>query len=200
MTTSIRSLALAGSAGFGLSLLSALPAGAHTLPATTLAGSALAAGVLHPLMGLDHLLLLVGLAALVTRAERRLLWPALLGAGLGALLGVWGWALPGQESLAALAVAALGGLLLLVQRLRRAGAALRGLAAAVVAAATVVHALLHGQEASADPSWWLGASLAAIAVFAVATLVLRRSSDRSLRGLALLLGGSGLLLALAPLL
>lgn len=199
MTTSIRSLALAGSAGFGLSLLSALPAGAHTLPATAPLGSALAAGVLHPLTGLDHLLLLVGLAALVTRGERRLLWPALLGAALGAGLGLWGWALPGQECLAALAVAALGGLLLLVQRLRRDGGVLRGLAAAVVAAGSVVHALLHGQEASADPSWWLGASLAAAAVFTVVALLLRRCGDRSLRILALLLGGSGLLGAVASL-
>ena len=47
-----RQLALAAAAGLGLSLLSALPAGAHGI-----AGSGLVAGASHPLLGLDHLLL-----------------------------------------------------------------------------------------------------------------------------------------------
>lgn len=194
MATTPRSLTLAGLAGFGLSLLSALPAGAHGF-----AGTGLAAGALHPLSGLDHLLLLVGLAALVARVERRLLLPALVGAVLGAGCGLYGAILPAQETLAALAVAALGGLLLLMRRLRPAGG-LRLLAGGVVGAATAVHALLHGQEASADPAWWLGSGLAATAVVTVVALLLRRCGQRTITVLALLLGGSGLALAVVPLL
>ena len=52
-TPSLRQLAAA--AGLALSLLSALPAGAHGL-----ASGGLVAGASHPLLGLDHLLLLVG--------------------------------------------------------------------------------------------------------------------------------------------
>ena len=45
----------AAAAGLALSLLSTLPAGAHGL-----ASAGLAAGASHPLLGLDHLLLLLG--------------------------------------------------------------------------------------------------------------------------------------------
>ena len=58
MTVSPRSLVPALAAGFGLSLLSGLPAGAHGL-----ATGDLLTGGLHPLLGMDHLLLLVGVGA-----------------------------------------------------------------------------------------------------------------------------------------
>ena len=54
-STTLRQLAPAAAAGLALSLLSTLPAGAHGL-----AGAGLAAGASHPLLGLDHLLLLLG--------------------------------------------------------------------------------------------------------------------------------------------
>ena len=193
MTSSVRSLALAGSGGFLLSLLSALPAQAHGP-----AGTHLSAGVLHPLTGLDHLLLLVGVGALVARVERRLLGPALLGAVLGALIGVWGGAMPAGELLAALSVSALGLLLLLARRIRGQSAPL-ALAGAVVAAAVAIHALLHGQAANGDGAWWLGATFSAVTVVAGSSLVLRHAGVRTLRLLGLVLGFGGLALALAPL-
>lgn len=193
MHPTARSLALAGSAGFLLSLLSALPATAHGL-----AGSGLATGALHPLTGLDHLLLLVGVGALAARVERRLLWPALGGAVVGALVGAAGGWIPAGELLAALSVSALGLLLLAARRLRS-GSGPLALSGAVVGSAVAIHALLHGREATADATWWLGAGLAAAAVVTLSALALGRSSARVSRAVAVILGVSGLVLAFAPL-
>lgn len=193
MLSSSRSLALAGSAGFLLSLLSALPARAHGV-----AGAGLMTGALHPLTGADHLLLLVGLGAVAARVDRRLLWPALAGAVFGAVFGAAGGWMPAGELLAALSVSALGLLLLAAQRLRS-GEAPLALSGSVVGAAVAIHALLHGREASGDPTWWIGAALAAAAVAAVSALTLSRSSARVTQGLAVILGISGLVLAFLPL-
>ena len=193
MPPSSRSLALAGSAGFLLSLLSALPARAHGL-----AGSGLMTGALHPLTGVDHLLLLVGVGAVAARVDRRLLWPALAGAVLGALFGAAGGWMPAGELLAALSVSALGLLLLAARRLRGGDGPL-ALSGAVVGGAVAIHALLHGREATGDPTWWIGAALAAVAVVALSALTLSRSSAAVTRGLAVILGISGLVLAFVPL-
>lgn len=193
MLPSIRSLALAGSAGLLLSLLSALPAGAHGL-----AGAGLMSGVLHPLTGADHLLLLVGVGALAARFDRRLLWPAVAGAVIGALFGASGGSIPAGELLAALSVSALGLLLLAARRLGS-GERPMLLSGAVVASAVSIHALLHGSEATGDPSWWIGAAVAAAAVVGASALVVSRCEPRVSRVLALMLGLSGLVLAVAPL-
>ena len=67
-TFSARSLALLGSAA-ALALLLDQPAHAHGL-----ASGGLAAGFLHPLSGIDHLLLLIAVADLATMStERRVL-------------------------------------------------------------------------------------------------------------------------------
>ena len=193
MPSSARSLAVAGAAGFLLSLLSALPASAHGP-----AGSGLMTGALHPLTGLDHLLLLVGVGALAGRVDRRLLWPALAGAIVGALFGAAGGWIPAGELLAALSVSALGLLLLAARRLGDGGGPL-ALSGAVVGAAVAIHALLHGREATGDPTWWMGASLAAAVVVAVSALAFAHFSVRVTRVLAVMLGISGLVLAFAPL-
>ena len=183
-----RSLALTGAAGLGLSLLSALPAGAH--------GSADAgamAGALHPLLGLDHLLLLVGVGLTAARFGTGVLAWALGGALVGGLFGSAGGHLPGAELLAALAVTALGLALLLCQRL-----SLR-LPAAVVAGSVAIHAMLHGQESNGTTLWWLGALVASVAVVGVSLQAGRQLNPRwsliAAGGLALA-GGA---LALAPL-
>lgn len=194
MLTTARSLALAGSAGFALSLLSALPADAHGL-----AGSGVISGALHPLTGLDHLLLLVGVGAVAGQVDRRLLLPALLGAVVGAVFGAFGGGLPFAELLAALSVSALGGLLLLAgpQRRTRLAEALGG---GIVAGAVAIHALLHGVEATGDPTWWIGASLVAVLVVGLTSVVVSRSGRAFSTGLAIALAVSGVLLAFAPLL
>lgn len=177
----------AAAAGLGLSLLSALPASAHGG-----AGSDLASGLTHPLLGLDHLLLLVGVGTASATLGTTVLLFALAGTVVGALVGSLGGALPGAEVIAALAVSAVGLLVLQRDRLSR-------VAGPLVAAAVAIHAMLHGQEASGGASWWLGAALAAVLVVGATHLALSRSSTRLAVGVAGLLCLSGGALALGAL-
>lgn len=185
-------LALPAAAGLGLSLLSALPASAHGG-----AGVGLAAGASHPLLGLDHLLLLLGVGAASSFISRSLLLFALGGALIGGTLGASGLDLPAAEVLAALAVSAVG--LLVLQSARGRQAPALGAIGSVVAAAVAVHALLHGQEASGGALWWLGAAAASTAVVGVSGLVLSRINRRWTLLLAGGLSLAGLALAVAPL-
>ena len=179
-------------AGLGLSLLSALPAGAHSV-----ADGGLLAGAGHPLLGLDHLLLLVGVGGVASFVGGQILLFALAGALLGGVLGALGGQLPGAELLAALAVSVLG--VVLLQSQRSAQPPQLGLLGSIVAAAVAVHAMLHGQEATGAASWWLGAGLASAAVVGITYGVLRRCDGRWTRLLAAGLSLAGLGLALAPL-
>ena len=190
--SSARPLGLAAAAGFGLSLLSALPVQAHGA-----ADAGLLAGASHPLLGLDHLLLLLGVGGVAAYVSSGVLLFALGGALVGALLGSFGGDLPSAEVWAALAVSALGVLLLSLQRSQRSPQL--SLVGSVVAAAVAVHALLHGQEASGTLSWWLGAGLASAAVVGATGLVLRRLHSRWTLALAAALSLTGLVLAVAPL-
>lgn len=190
----LRTLALAGSAGLACSLLSALPSHAHGL-----AEAGFSAGLIHPLAGLDHLLLLIGVGAAAT-LERRLLGAALLGALVGAGLGALGAALPAAETLAALSLPVLAGLLMLLQGSPGAAAGLRlPLAGGLVAAAMAIHALLHAQEAGDHPLWWIGAALSALLTVGLSRMLLQRAGRGLIPALALLLGLSGLALAVLPL-
>jgi urease accessory protein len=187
-----RRLLLPAAAGCGLSLLSALPADAHGV-----AGGGLIAGASHPLLGIDHLLLLVGVGGVASLAGSQVLLFAIGGAVLGALLGSLGTSLPGAELLAAVAVAALG--LILLQGQRGQQAPRISLLGPVVAAAVTVHALLHGQEHAGTAAWWVGAAAASAAVVALTDLLLRRLDPRWTRALAVGLSLAGLCLAMAPL-
>ena len=185
-----RSLALPALAGLAMSLLSTLPAGAHGG-----AGATAIDGALHPLLGLDHLLLLVGVGLSAARFGPQQLLLALGGGLLGSLMGSVGGQLPAAESLAALAVSGLGVVLLL--SLRRAAA--QPLLGPVLAAGMAIHGLLHGQESSGTPGWWLGALLSTGAVVGASWVVGRQLNPRLLQagaGALVLLGGA---LCLAPL-
>jgi urease accessory protein len=187
----VRSLALAGGAGFGLSLLSALPASAHGL-----AQASWFSGFAHPLLGGDHLLLLLGVGAASSAIDAALLAFALAGAVLGGMLGMAGAGIPWAELLAALAVSAVGLLLLRHQQGRT---PTTGLAGGVILAAVAIHALLHGQEApSGAPGWWLAAALTSTALVLGAFLLTRRLSPRMTAAFALLLCLAGGVLALVP--
>lgn len=177
----------AAAAGLGLSLLSTLPASAHGG-----AGADLAGGMTHPLLGLDHLLLLVGVGTASATLGAQVLAFALVGTVAGALFGTLGGALPGAEVIAALSVSAVGLLVLQRQRLSQ-------LAGPLLAAALAVHAMLHGQEATGSASWWMGAALAALVVVGGTHLALTRSSARVAAVVATLLSLTGGVLALGAL-
>lgn len=154
-----------GVAGLGLSLLGMLPAAAHGTASAGMVG-----GASHPLLGIDHLLLLLAVGTTSALAGPALLGLAAAGAVAGALIGSFGGNLPGAELLAALAITALGAALLWQQRQRhdRAGeGAGAAVLAAVLTAAVAVHALLHGLESSGQASWWLGAALSSCLVVGV---------------------------------
>ena len=187
----LRSLGLALAAGLGCAALSALPAEAH--------GSAsghLHAGLLHPLVGLDHLLLLVGVGTVASYLGWQLLAYALGGAVVGGLLGATGIGLPLAELLAALSVSLLGLLVLQASRFGRPPAL--PLSGGLVALAVGVHGLLHGQAASGDAGWWLGFLLASTAVVGATYLALSKLGLVWTLRLALGLTVAGFLLALGP--
>lgn len=122
--------------------LIALPALAH--PGHELSGWG--AGLLHPLSGIDHLLVMlaVGLwSALALPAARAAFGPLAFIGGLlaGAVLATQGLALPMVEPGIALSVIALG-LLLATAARAPAGAGL-----AVIAVCGVLHGYAHGAEA-----------------------------------------------------
>lgn len=194
MTSSTnRQLLTAAAAGLGFSLLSALPAGAHGV-----ADGGLVSGATHPLLGLDHLLLLVGVGAAGSYVGAPLLLFALGGGLLGAVIGSIGGHLPGAEAIAALAVSLLGLMILQLQRLQHRPSMTT--VGALVAAAVAVHALLHGQEApSGSIGWWLGALLASAATVAASYGLLRRLPLRWTMVLAAGLSLAGGALALVPL-
>ena len=187
---SARSLALAGGAT-ALALLLAQPAQAHGL-----AHGGIAAGFLHPISGVDHLLMLVSVGAAGAVISPQLLLWALAGAIGGGVFGALGGSLPAQEFLAALAITAVTVLVLRSQQSPR-----LGVSAALVAAAVAVHAMLHGLEAPVDGSaalWWLGALSGSVLVSGGSLLLLRRLPVAWTHAAALLLAlGSGLV-ALGP--
>jgi len=123
-----------GAAGLGLSLLGMLPAAAHGTAAAGMLG-----GAGHPLLGLDHLLLLLAVGTTSALAGPALLALAAGAAVAGALIGSFGGSLPGAELLAALVITALGAALLWQQRRQR-----HDQPGAVVLAAAVSSCLVVG--------------------------------------------------------
>jgi urease accessory protein len=190
---SARSLALFGSAAT-LALLLDQPAQAHGI-----AHGGLAAGFLHPISGVDHLLLLVGVGTAASCISSQLLLWGLAGAIGGGVFGAMGGTLPAQEFLAALAITAVAVLVLRCLRSRQSPRL--GACAALVSAAVAVHAMLHGLEAPADGSaalWWLGAFTGSLLVSGGSFLLLRRLPVAWTRAVALLLALCGGVAALGP--
>jgi urease accessory protein len=183
-----------GAAMAGLAL--AAPAGAHGIVAGGLAG-----GLLHPLTGLDHLVMLMAVGAAAAMVSSHLLAWALGGALVGAVLASTGATLPAAEVLAALAIAVVALLSLLAARRQQGGAGFlpASVAAPVVGLAVAVHAQLHGLEAPHDGSsllWWTGALASSVLVAGGSFLLLRRQPTlRSGAAAALLLVGCCLTLA-----
>jgi urease accessory protein len=193
LSASARSLALFGAAS-ALALLLDLPAQAHGI-----AHGGIAAGFLHPISGVDHLLLLVGIGAAASCISALLLLWALAGAIGGGVFGAMGGTLPAQEFIAALAITAVA--VLVARSLRSQQSPQLGACAALVAAAVAVHAMLHGLEAPAGGSallWWLGAFSGSVLVSGGSFLALRRLPLAWTRGLGVLLALCGGVAALGP--
>jgi urease accessory protein len=193
LSASARSLALFGAAS-ALALLLDLPAQAHGI-----AHGGIATGFLHPISGVDHLLLLVGIGAAASCISAQLLLWALAGAIGGGVFGAMGGTLPAQEFLAALAITAVA--VLVLSSLRSRQSPQLGACAALVAAAVAVHAMLHGLEAPADGSallWWLGAFSGSLLVSGGSFLALRRLPLVWTRGVCVLLALCGGVAALGP--
>jgi urease accessory protein len=108
------------------------------------AGSGFAGGLVHPFMGLDHLLAMLAIGVWAAQQGGRALWaiPAsFLGAmALGGAVGVAGWMLPQVETAIALSVLVLG----LLISARREWPLAAGMAIAAVFA--VFHGYAHAAE------------------------------------------------------
>lgn len=185
---------LGGAAALGFVLVGQ-PAQAHGL-----AHGGLGYGFLHPITGVDHLLLLIGVGAAASYVSAQLLLWGLAGAVLGGLAGAMGFTMPFAEVLAALAISAVALLTLNSHREGRSpGLAFGG---GLVAAAVALHGALHGGEAPVDASafgWWAGALAASVLVSGGSFLLMRRLPLAWTNRLALLLAVLGGALALAPL-
>ena len=193
LSASARSLALFGAAS-ALALLLDQPAQAHGI-----ANGGIVAGFLHPISGVDHLLLLIGIGAAASCISAQLLLWALAGAIGGGVFGAMGGTLPAQEFLAALAITAVA--VLVLHSLRSQQSPQLGACAALVTAAVAGHAMLHGLEAPADGSallWWLGAFSGSVLVSSGSFLALRRLPLAWTRGVCVLLVLCGGVAALGP--
>lgn len=174
-------------------LLSGHPAQAHGSAASGLLG-----GLAHPLWGLDHFCMLLAVGAAASFLSTRLLLWAAAGAVVGATLGWSGFSLPTAEPLAALAIAAMGGLILVGMGQRVLSTPLAG---GLVAAGVAIHALLHGQEAPQDGTtllWWAGALISSLLVCGGAYGLLRALPLAWTRAAAIAFLAIGGWLALGP--
>lgn len=180
--------------GSGL-MLAATAAAAHPGHAE----SGLASGLLHPMLGLDHLLAMIaiGLWSLRQKPSLRTATPALMVAGmvLGAGLAFAGVTVPGLETGIALTVMVAG---LLIATLTR----LPTLAAApMIVFFMALHGSAHGSEMPVGASAWLyvvgfSATTAGLAV-GTAKLAdrLKGSGGRATRALGAVIAFSGAILA-----
>lgn len=180
-------------------LIGNLPAQAHGSAAGGLLG-----GLSHPLLGIDHLVMLLAVGTAASFISGRLLLWALGGAAIGAVIGFTGSSLPAAELLAALAISATGLLTLIAARCARASniRALDTISGLVVGGGLAIHALLHGLEAPHDGStvvWWSGALLSSVLVCGGSFLLLKKLPVSFTKAAALAFLAIGGLLALAPL-
>jgi len=134
-------------------IVSSTPAHAHGGAAAGVGAVGVIGVVVHPLLGLDHLTLLLAVGASAAAISWQLLFWAFAGALAGAAIGATGGVIPGAEGLAALAICAVGLLLLSAGKVARLGPS--PLAGVAVAAALAIHAMLHGLEAPQEGSTWI---------------------------------------------
>lgn len=159
------------------------------------------AGLMHTVTGIDHLLAMIAVGWWTAASQSRHWWrvPASFAAGMltGALLGLAGLTLPGAETLVALSLLVIGGLMVLRRTLSRTGAT------ALAAGLALFHGYAHGSElpASGDTAAWLLGMIAATLLLHLAGAALALASRRDPRalraaGAVVTIAGSGLLIGL----
>ncbi|MVV51789.1 HupE/UreJ family protein [Pseudomonas sp. PB120] len=133
-------------------LLIAMPAFAH--PGHD--GSPLQDGLLHPLTGLDHLLMLLGTGILAALSGRSLTLPVITLATMlcGALMGHLLGDLVGVQSMILVSLLVLCAAMLLPQR--------QALLAMVMPVFALFHGWSHGVEATPGAFWWFSAGFAVV--------------------------------------
>ena len=184
-------------ASASIALVGGDPAGAH--PGSTAGGAG--EGLLHPLLGLDHLLVMVAIGALAVIARRSLrvgVLPVAFVSGMtaGTLAAMCGLALPGAEWVIAASVLAAGALLIVGP-----DSMLHWLPGAV-AAVGLVHGHAHGTEAplASRPLLYLGGVVATTVALhaagaAVGWTLGRSPTARGVAGVAIAGAGVALLTA-----
>lgn len=124
----------------------AIPATVHAHPGHGILD--VAAGLMHPVLGADHLLAMVAVGLLGAQLGGRSRWAvpaAFVGAlALGAVLGAAGLAIPGMEHGIALSVLVLGAILTFALRLSL------PVATGLMAICGLFHGAAHGVEMPAD--------------------------------------------------
>lgn len=193
-----------------LSPLVALTAGSAVVLGThpalahgTAAGGALG-GLTHPLLGVDHLFMLMAVGTAASFISAQLLLWALGGAVIGAAVGFTGFTVESAEVLAALAISAVGALTLLAGRFAKTTNpnTLTTISGVVVAGGIAIHAMLHGLEAPKDSStllWWSGALLSSVLVCGGTYLLLKKLPTSVSKAAAIVFLAIGGLLAFGPL-
>ena len=193
-----------------LSPLVALAAGSAVVLGThpalahgTAAGGALG-GLTHPLLGLDHLFMLMAVGTAASFISSQLLLWALGGAVIGAALGFTGVTVASAEVLAALAISAVGALILLAGKVAKTSNPniLTTVSGVVVAGGIAIHAMLHGLEAPKDSStliWWSGALFSSVLVCGGTYLLQRKLPVTWTKAAAIAFLAIGGLLAFGPL-
>ena len=175
------------------------PAHAHG----TAAGGALG-GLTHPLLGLDHLFMLMAAGTASSFISSQLLLWALGGAVIGAAVGFTGFTVASAEVLAALAISAVAALILVAGRFAKTSNPniLSTISGVVVAGGISIHAMLHGLEAPKDSStllWWSGALLSSVLVCGGTYLLQRKLPVTWTKAAAIAFLAIGGLLAFGPL-
>lgn len=168
----------------------ALPAAAHTLGAE---GGGFAAGLSHPVGGLDHLLAMVAVGLWAAQTGGRAVWtvPAAFMAAMvaGGGIGLLGLGLPGVELGILASLLALGGLVALKVRPPV------GVGSAVVAAFALFHGHAHGAEMpeAAAPELYAAGFLVATGILHLAGIAAARVAAKAWagRGDALVRAGGG---------
>jgi urease accessory protein len=183
---------------------SAVILGTHPALAHGIASGGVTGGLTHPLLGLDHLFMLMAVGTAASFISAQLLLWALGGAAIGAAIGFTGFTVASAEVMAALAISAVGALTLLAGRFAKTSNhnALTTISGVVVGSGVTIHAMLHGLEAPKDSTtllWWSGALLSSVLVCGGSYLLLKKLPVSVSKAAAIAFLAIGGLLAFGPL-